>query len=88
MITRSLVIRNRYGLHARPAAKFVEIASQFQAQVMMSKDGIEVNGKSIMGVLMLAAEKGSKIEISADGKDEKEAIEALAGLLEGKLDEE
>jgi phosphocarrier protein HPr len=88
MITRSLVIRNRYGLHARPAAKFVEIASKFQAQVMMSKDGIEVNGKSIMGVLMLAAEKGSKIEISADGKDEKEAIEALAGLLEGKLDEE
>jgi len=88
MITRSLVIRNRYGLHARPAAKFVEIASRFQAQVMMSKDGIEVNGKSIMGVLVLAAEKGSKIELRVDGKDEKEAIEALAGLLEGKLDEE
>jgi phosphocarrier protein HPr len=88
MITRSLVIRNRYGLHARPAAKFVEIASKFQAQVMMSKDGIEVNGKSIMGVLVLAAEKGSKIELRVDGKDEKEAIEALAGLLEGKLDEE
>jgi phosphocarrier protein HPr len=88
MITRSLLIRNRYGLHARPAAKFVEIASRFQAQVIMSKDGIEVNGKSIMGVLMLAAEKGSKIEIRASGKDEKEAIEALVGLLEGKLDEE
>jgi len=88
MITRSLVIRNRYGLHARPAAKFVEIASKFQAQVMMSKDGIEVNGKSIMGVLVLAAEKGSKIELRVNGKDEKEAIEALAGLLEGKLDEE
>ena len=88
MVTRSLVIRNRYGLHARPAAKFVEIASKYQAHVIMSKDGIEVNGKSIMGVLMLAAEKGSKIEIRADGKDEKDAIEALVELLEGKLDEE
>jgi phosphocarrier protein HPr len=88
MIKRSLVIRNKYGLHARPAAKFVEIASKYQAQVMISKDGLEVNGKSIMGVLMLAAEKGNKIEISVNGKDEEEAIEALVGLLEGKLDEE
>lgn len=88
MIKRSLVIQNKYGLHARPAAKFVEIASKYQSQVMLSKDGIEVNGKSIMGVLVLAAEKGSKIEISINGKDEEEAIEALAGLLEGKLDEE
>jgi phosphocarrier protein HPr len=88
MIKRGLVIQNEYGLHARPAAKFVEIASKYQAQVMISKDGLEVNGKSIMGVLVLAAEKGSKIEISANGKDEEDAMEALAGLLEGKLDEE
>ena len=88
MIKRSLVIRNKYGLHARPSAKFVEIASKYQAQVIISKDGLKVNGKSIMGVLMLAAEKGNKIEISANGKDEEAAIEALAGLLEGKLDEE
>jgi phosphocarrier protein HPr len=88
MIKRSLVIRNKYGLHTRPAAKFVEIASKYQAQVMINKDGFEVNGKSIMGVLVLAAEKGDKIEISANGKDERHAIEALVELLEGKLDEE
>ena len=86
MITRNLVIRNKYGLHARPAAKFVEEASRFDSKVIISKDGVEVNGKSIMGVLVLAAEKGSKIQLHIDGKDEKEAIKVLVVLLEGELD--
>jgi phosphocarrier protein HPr len=87
MITRNLVIRNKYGLHARPAAKFVEEASKYDSQVLLSKDGVEVNGKSIMGVLVLAAEKGSKIQLCIKGKDEKEAVEVLAALLEGELDQ-
>lgn len=87
MITRSLVIRNKYGLHARPAARFVEEASKYDSQVLISKDDVEVNGKSIMGVLVLAAEKGSKIQLCVNGKDEKEAVEVLSALLEGKLDQ-
>ena len=86
MVIRDLVIKNQYGLHARPAAKFVEAASQFDSQVMLSKDGVEINGKSIMGVLVLAAEKGHKIQLRISGKDEKEAVEILSALLEGELD--
>lgn len=87
MITRDLVIRNKYGLHARPAARFVEEAAKFDSQVLINKDGVEVNGKSIMGVLVLAAEKGSKVQLCVKGKDEKEAAEVLAALLEGELDQ-
>lgn len=76
------------GLHARPAALFVETASRYDANVTINKDGLEVNGKSIMGVMMLAAEKGSEIILKADGKDEKEVLQALTDLLEGKFDEE
>jgi phosphocarrier protein len=88
MITRELVIKNKMGLHARPAALFVKTASQFNADVTLNKDGLEVNGKSIMGVLMLAAERGSRIIIKTNGKDEETAMEALTDLLEGKFDEE
>jgi len=87
MVERRLIIRNKYGLHARPAARFFEIASQYDADVYISKDGLEVNGKSIMGVLMLAAEKGSEIILRTDGEDEIRVVEALVALLEGDLDQ-
>jgi len=88
MVIRKLVIKNKMGLHARPAALFVEMASRYDAEVTLCKDDLEVNGKSIMGVLMLAAERGSEITIKAEGKDEKEVLQALTDLLEGKFDEE
>ena len=88
MVERKIIIQNRYGLHARPAAQFVEIASKYDANVTISKDGVEVNGKSIMSVLILAAEKGNEIILRAEGKDEVELIQALVVLLEGKFDEE
>ena len=88
MIEEKLIIRNKMGLHARPAALFVETASRFESDVIIKKDGLEVNGKSIMGLLMLAAEKNSEIILCTDGKDEVEMFEALKDLLEGKFDEE
>ena len=88
MIVRTLIVKNKYGLHARPAALFVQTASKHDANVTVIKEGMEVNGKSIMGVLMLAAEKGSEITLQVDGKDEEETLQALVTLLEGKLDEE
>ena len=88
MICRKLIIKNKMGLHARPAALFVEMASKYDADVTLQKDWIEVNGKSIMGVLMLAAECGSEITIRVEGKDEEEAFQALQDLLDGKFDEE
>ena len=88
MIQDTFTIKNKFGLHARPAALFVEMASKYDADVKIGKDGLDVNGKSIMGVLMLAAEMGSEITLSVDGNDEKEAFQALFGLLEGKFNEE
>jgi phosphocarrier protein len=88
MISRKLIIQNKMGLHARPAAMFVELASKYDSDVTLQKDGIEVSGKSIMGVLMLAAERGSEIILTVNGKDEEFAADALTGLLEGKFDEE
>ena len=76
------------GLHARPAALFVETASRYSADVWLSKDGVEVSGKSIMGILMLAAECGNEIEIKVNGKDEEEALDELTDLLEGRFNEE
>ena len=87
MIEKSVVIQNKYGLHARPSAQFVEVASRYASDVFIVKDGVEVNGKSIMGVLMLAAEKGAELTLRADGKDEQELVDALVELLLGKLDE-
>jgi phosphocarrier protein len=88
MVERVLVIQNKYGLHARPASEFVKIASRFDADITISKDGVEVNGKSIMGVLMLAAEKGDEVLLKAIGKDAESMIEALTELLEGKFGED
>ena len=75
-------IRNRLGMHARPAAQFVRCASRFAADVFVSRDGIEVNGKSIMGVMMLAAEQGSEIRIRAEGADAENAVRELAELVQ------
>jgi len=81
MIKRQLIIKNRYGLHARPAAQFVQIASQYNAEIRIRKEEIEVNGKSIMGILMLAVEPDNEVELIVSGKDEKAAVEALSEFL-------
>jgi phosphocarrier protein len=81
VIERTATIVNPLGLHARPAALFVKLASGFASQIDVAKDGEPVNGKSIMGVMMLAAEHGSTLTIRADGPDEQEAVIALVGLV-------
>jgi phosphocarrier protein len=81
MIEREATIVNQEGLHARPAAKIVRLASSFASEIELFKDGVAVNGKSIMGVMMLAAECGSAILIRADGPDAEQAIEALSRLV-------
>ena len=80
-----LMIRNQLGLHARACALFVKTAARFQSQVLVSRDDLEVNGKSIMGVMMLAAEEGSTIRVRANGPDEREAIAALIDLVNGRF---
>ena len=81
MIEREATIVNQEGLHARPAARVVRLASQFRSDIEIAKDGFGVNGKSIMGVMMLAAECGSSIMIRADGPDAEQAVEAIAQLV-------
>ena len=81
MAERSVQIVNKHGLHARPAAEMVKAASRFKCDITISRDDLEVNGKSIMGVMMLAAECGSSILIRADGPDAEQAAEALAALV-------
>lgn len=81
MIRRSLRIRNRLGLHARAAARFVHTASRFRSQVSASRDGRTMDGKSILGILLLAAPHGTEIELLVDGPDEAEAMAALEALV-------
>ena len=81
MITREAPIVNPLGLHARPAAQFVKLASTFESEIEVQKDGLNINGKSIMGVMMLAAECGSTIVITARGVDEEAAVAALVALV-------
>lgn len=85
--TRDVRIPNELGLHARPAAEFVKLSSRFDAEVYIARDDLEVNGKSIMGVMMLAAECGSTVRIRAEGRDAAEAVEALAALVENGFGE-
>jgi phosphocarrier protein len=80
-----LLIRNQLGLHARACALFVKAASKFKSEIFVSRDDLEVNGKSIMGVMMLAAEEGATIMVRAVGPDEREALEALRELVDGKF---
>jgi len=87
MIEREAKIVNPLGLHARPAAQLVRLASGFQAEIEIVKDGTAVNGKSIMGVMMLAAECGSSVTVRADGPDEAQAVEALLTLVAGGFGE-
>ncbi len=84
----TFTIRNRLGLHARAAALLVKTANRFSAEVTVEKDGVEVNGKSIMGILMLAASKGTKITLKAEGKDALQAVQVLGKLIENKFGEE
>ncbi len=86
--TCEVVILNRYGLHARPAAQFVKLSNRFKAEIWVEKDGEQVNGKSIMGLMMLAAGKGSKLLITADGADAEKALKDLAELVAAKFHEE
>ncbi len=86
-VSTHVSVTNRYGLHARPAAELVKLASRFRSEVWVEKDGLEVNGKSIMGVLMLAAESGSKLRLRVVGDDAETALEALAHLIEHGLAE-
>jgi phosphocarrier protein HPr len=85
---RVVVITNKYGLHARPAAEFVKLAGRFRSIVMVRKDDLDVNGKSIMGMMMLAAECGSEIVIRASGEDADAAVDALVNLVTSRFGEE
>ena len=81
VVERKVKIQNKQGLHARPAAIFVQIANKYESEIVLIKDDQKVNGKSIMGIMMLAAEKGSIINIIASGDDAQEAVEELGVLL-------
>ena len=84
----SAVILNRRGLHARAAAKFVKCAESFQADIVVAKQGTEVSGCSIMGLLMLAAAQGTEIEVYASGTDARQAVDTILRLIENKFDED
>lgn len=88
MYSKEIVIKNSLGIHARPASLIVKALSNFKSNVTIEKNGIEVNAKSIMGLLMLACEQGSKIIVRADGIDEKEAVEKIEEIVENKFYEE
>ena len=87
MAERSVQILNKNGLHARPAAEIVKISARFQCEITLARDGMEVNGKSIMGVMMLAAECGATLVLRAEGSDADAALDALADLIQRKFGE-
>ncbi len=88
LLKREIIIINRLGLHARAAAKFVTLASGFDAEIRLLRSGREVNGKSIMGVMMLAAACGTKLELSASGPEAKPALDHLESLILRRFDED
>ena len=88
MLQQTTTIVNKLGLHARAAAKFVTQASLFDSEIHIKRNGQSVNGKSIMGVMMLAAAKGSEIELIIDGSDETQAMQSLLELIENRFGEE
>lgn len=88
MLNRCFTIKNRLGLHARAAAQFVQTANKFSSEVTLIKDDVEVNGKSIMGILLLAAPKGTDVSVAVDGADEHEAMEMIAELIEDGFGED
>ena len=87
MVERSVQIVNKHGLHARPAAEMVKVASRFASEITISRDDLEVNGKSIMGVMMLAAEFGAEITLRANGPDAEAALDAIAALVASRFGE-
>jgi phosphocarrier protein len=88
MIEKTVTIKNRAGIHARPAALLVQTANRFSANIYLEKDGEKINGKSIMGILTLAATYNSPIKIIADGSDEEDAVQTISRLFENKFEEE
>jgi phosphocarrier protein HPr len=88
VISRSIVVSNQLGLHARAAAKFVHMASRYESQIRVGRDNRVMDGKSIMGILLLAAARGTTLTISADGPDEAAAVEALCRLVSSGFGEE
>jgi phosphocarrier protein len=87
-VAKDLTIGNKLGIHARPAAMFVKIANRYDCDILVEKDGELVNGKSIMGLMMLAAGPGSRIHVQADGADAPQALSELESLVQRKFDEE
>jgi phosphocarrier protein HPr len=88
MTSQEVTVVNQLGMHARAAAKFVHLATRYEARVKVARDRREMDGKSIMGILLLAAARGSTITISADGADEKDAVAALVALVQGGFGED
>ncbi len=87
-VSKELIVTNKLGVHARPAALFVKTANRFDCEIFVEKDGETVNGKSIMGVMMLAAGPGSTIQVHAKGQDAAQAVHELEALLKRKFDED
>ena len=87
MLQRDVEVVNSHGIHARPAAEIVKVAGKFRANITIARDGMEVNGKSIMGVMMLAAECGAIVTIKADGDDAAQALDELATLIASRFGE-
>lgn len=87
MKCQKIVLANKLGLHARASAKLVSLASEFDSEITLQRNGQQINAKSIMGLMMLAAAKGAEIELCADGKDEKKAIELLSELISNRFGE-
>ena len=87
-VSREFVVKNKLGIHARPAAMFVKTANRFRADILVEKDGQEINGKSIMGLMMLAAGQGSVLKVTADGEDSTKAIKEIELLIDRKFDED
>ena len=88
VLTREVVVSNRYGIHARPAALLVKAAARFDCEIMIEKSGVQVNAKSIMGLLTLEGNNGATLQIHASGHDAEEALEALAELFDKKFFED
>ncbi len=88
MVTKELTIINKLGIHARPAAQFVKLTSKFESDVVVEHDGEEVDGKSILGLMMLAVGHGSKIVVTATGPDAEDAVKAIEDLIARKFEEE
>jgi phosphocarrier protein HPr len=86
-ISKDLTIVNKLGIHARPAAMFVKLATRFKCDIFVEKDGEKVNGKSIMGLMMLAAGPGSRLRVHAEGQDASQAVSALEALVASKFNE-